>query len=99
MRVADDVRQAFAYGPAEQLLVNGVDNVDGARKVGGDADGPQQLSSGGQFSGERHVAIAGDGGTHVGERLPGQGLDLGDFLKRLRRDRPRRAGAPGRLSP
>ena len=59
--------------------------VHGAGQVGGDARRPQQLPPGGELAGERHVTVVGHGGAHVGERLPGQGLHLGDLLGRAGR--------------
>ena len=96
MGVAHHVGEALAYDPAEQLLVRGVDGVDGAREVGGDAGGPEQLPAGGELAGERDVAVVGHGRADVGERPPGQLLDLGDLLLATGPDRLRRAGAPAR---
>ena len=80
MRVPDDVGQPLTHHPAEQFLVRRVDHVHGAGQVGGDAGRPQQLPPGGQLTGERHVAVVGHRGAHVAQRLPGQGLHLGDLL-------------------
>ncbi len=85
MRVANDVGEPFAHNPTEQFLVGGVDSVDGAGEVGGDAGGPQQLSPGGELPRERHVPVIGDSGPHVGKRPSGEALHLGDLLQRPRR--------------
>ena len=97
--VPDDVGEPLAHDPAEQLLVGGVDVVHGTGQVGGDARRPQQLPPGGELPGERHLAVAGHGGAHLGERLPGQGLHLGHLLDRAGLIGLRRAGRPGRPSP
>jgi hypothetical protein len=70
--VANDVGESLAHDPAEQFLVVGVDDVDGPRKVGGDACRPEQLAPRGELSSECHVAVIANRGPDVGERAPGQ---------------------------
>ena len=46
---------------------------------------PQQLPAGGKLAGEGHVPVAGHRGADLGERPPGEGLDLGDLPECPRR--------------
>jgi catechol 2,3-dioxygenase-like lactoylglutathione lyase family enzyme len=80
--VAGDVREAFTHGPAEQLLVGGVDHVGGRREVSRHARRPQELSASGELGGEGRFPVARHGSAHLGERLAGEVFDLGDLSRR-----------------
>ena len=59
--------------------MGGIDHVRASRQVGGDAGRPQQLAAAGQLADERHVPVARHRSPDLGQRLPGEFLDLSDL--------------------
>ena len=77
--VPDHVGDALADGPGEQLAQVGGHVVGRVRQLGLDLGRRQRRAGAGQLTGQGQLAVALHGAAHVGQRVAGEPLEVGEL--------------------